>query len=535
MKSPALLLLAALLFTARAGAETYFTGALSDRWEVGGNWSSGVPSGGESGYIDNGSTVRVITRENYADWIVGGDSFGGGLTVEANGFLQSYVGIFGYGPGATGSLKVSGAGSEFATTGNLYVGYDGTGSLMLEHGGKVRNSSALLGYDAGAVGTASVSGAGSTWEMSGTLTIGLFGSGALTISDGATVAGGFATTLGAFAGGSGALTLNGTAGARGLLLTGEVSKGDGSGLLTFNGGVLQAQTDSDQFVSGFASGQVTVASGGAFFDSQGFAIGLRSELSGPGALTKIGLGTLTIHTGNTYTGGTLVSAGQVEMRNTSGSAFGSGPVTVAAGATLFGGGSFSGSVQVDGTFSPGSLVGTAHTGSATWNSGGKYRWEIDSLSGAAGADPGWDLWNINGSLNIAASGAPFTLALVTFTPGQEPGLLTGFDASQARSWTVLTTSLGISGSLGNITLDTAGFKNAYTGTFSLGIAGNNLVLNYVPIPEPSAAAMALGALLVLGGRRRAGRRGLDIARGCRETGDCAASLGRGHRSNQCCQ
>ena len=504
MKSPALLLLVALIFAMRVKAETYFTGALSDRWDAAGNWTSGIPDGGESGYIDHGGTVRVITRGNASDWIVAGDTFGGGLSVESNGFLQATLGIFGNGAGTTGNLKVSGVGSEFQTTANLYLGYDGTGTLTIENGGKVRNSSALLGYEAGSTGTATVSGMGSNWETTGGLRVGLSGSGALTISDGATVSGGFLTSLGTFAGASGTLILNGTASARGLLRTSGVTRGDGSGTLTFNGGVLRALDDSDQFVSGFAAGQVTVASGGAFFDSQGFAIGLRSELSGLGMLSKLGLGTLTIHTGNAYTGGTLIAEGQVEIRNTSGSAFGSGPVTVAAGATLLGGGSFSGPVEVNGTFSPGSLVGPADTGSATWASGGKYRWEIDSLTGTAGGEPGWDLWKITGSLEIAA---PFTLALVTFTPGQEPGLLTGFDPDQPHSWTILSTSLGISGSLEKVTIDSTGFQNAYTGTFSLGAEGKNLVLTYVPVPEPSAAALVFGALLFLGARRPANREG----------------------------
>ncbi len=64
-----------------------------------------------------------------------------------------------------------------------------------------------------------------------------------------------------------------------------------------------------------------------------------------GALTKIGTGVLTLTGANSYTGGTTVTEGTLVLRNTSGSATGSGPVTVRAG-TLAGNGAVAGAVTV---------------------------------------------------------------------------------------------------------------------------------------------------------------------------------------------
>jgi autotransporter-associated beta strand protein len=64
-----------------------------------------------------------------------------------------------------------------------------------------------------------------------------------------------------------------------------------------------------------------------------------------GSLVKVGSGTLVLTNANTYTGGTLVNAGELLVTNNQGSATGAGPVHVAAG-TLGGAGIISGQVTV---------------------------------------------------------------------------------------------------------------------------------------------------------------------------------------------
>lgn len=77
----------------------------------------------------------------------------------------------------------------------------------------------------------------------------------------------------------------------------------------------------------------------------------------------------------------------------------------------------------------------------------------------------------------------------------------------SRSWTILAT---ISGFLEfEWLIDDGGFTAGSTtgGSWSLGLTngGNDMLLSYAPVPEPSAillAAMALGAMLALRRTRR---------------------------------
>ncbi len=103
-----------------------------------------------------------------------------------------------------------------------------------------------------------------------------------------------------------------------------------------------------------------------------------------------------------------------------------------------------------------------------------------------------DLLKIDGDLNIQSTlENPFTIAVSTLTLEGQAGLLHGFSDTQNYSWTILTVTGSIgSWSLSQIVLDLTGFANAYTGTFSLAQADNNLNLVYT-VPEPSTWGMLL--------------------------------------------
>jgi autotransporter-associated beta strand protein len=73
--------------------------------------------------------------------------------------------------------------------------------------------------------------------------------------------------------------------------------------------------------------------------------GLIQDGTGVGAIAKIGTGTLTLSGANTYTGGTTVSSAILLVSNTSGSATGTGAVSVNGG-TLGGSGIIAGAVTV---------------------------------------------------------------------------------------------------------------------------------------------------------------------------------------------
>ena len=100
------------------------------------------------------------------------------------------MGYIAYKSGSTGTATVSGTGSKWTNSGNLFVGYSGTGTLNIAGGGAVSNSnnpSGYIGYNSGSAGTVTVDGSGSTWTNGWCLYVGCSGSGTLNITNGGTV------------------------------------------------------------------------------------------------------------------------------------------------------------------------------------------------------------------------------------------------------------------------------------------------------------------------------------------------------------
>jgi len=88
---------------------------------------------------------------------------------------------------------------------------------------------------------------------------------------------------------------------------------------------------------------------GATFDTQSNTVSVGGVISGPGALTKLGTGRLILSAANTYTGGTTVHAGTLQVDGSLASG-----VYIATGASLAGSGSIHGNL----TLAPGSSLRT---------------------------------------------------------------------------------------------------------------------------------------------------------------------------------
>jgi fibronectin-binding autotransporter adhesin len=280
-------------------------------------------------------------------------------------------------------------------------------------------------------------------------------------------------------------------------------------------------------------GTGTLTLNGGPYENSGYFYG---TLNGSGGLAVTG-GYMVMSGSGTYTGGTTVT-GTVTQSGTltvSGStAIGTGPVTVSGGqlslttGTILGntlsftGGTLGGS----GTFAtPGGItVGTGRildpnsidyaasntsdigtlsfsTG-LTLASGGTYNWGINNATGTAGVN--WDTLQITGTLVLTATPAsPFTLAMFSGADGAVPG----FDNTGSYTWVIATASGGVTGLNPNAIVFDA--TSLYTplgdGHFFLSQSGNDLVLNFSPVPEPSTwALLGLGVagLLVAQIRRR---------------------------------
>lgn len=276
------------------------------------------------------------------------------------------------------------------------------------------------------------------------------------------------------------------------------------------------------------------AAGGVFEYST--AIG-NSTGTGSGAigLLKTGSNSLRLTGANTYTGATTISAGRLivgptgSVNTTSGISVSAGagfdynastalsvaPSLLGSGsgnrATLGGVGAINAALTLDNlgdTLSPGNSPGIMPFGtSQTWNSF-TYLWETNNFVGTtAGTD--FDQIAITGSLNLTGSAGAYLLDITSLTAGNVAGDVSGF-AEVSRSWTILTTTGGISGfDANNWTLSTANFTSnpAATGSWELKQQGNNVVLDYViAVPEPTGIALAGCGVLLLAWRAIGQRR-----------------------------
>lgn len=240
-------------------------------------------------------------------------------------------------------------------------------------------------------------------------------------------------------------------------------------------------------------------------------ISYTGTVTGTGDFIKNGSGALTISSNaNAFSGGVVINAGKLLVTNSAGSATGSGAVNVNNGAAFGGTGLISGALIINGggSVSPGSSPGQLQVGNGTtFASGGHYVFEINNTAGAPGTN--WDLLSISGGLTISATvSTPFVLDLVSLNAGNTNGLLANFDPTLAYSWKFVTTTTGITGfSAGAFQYNASNFSNSLDiGHFYVSQAGNDLYLNFTPVPEPTTwVLLSLGLSSVLLSLRRKSR------------------------------
>jgi T5SS/PEP-CTERM-associated repeat protein/autotransporter-associated beta strand protein len=201
-----------------------------------------VAGGGMISANFGGSSVVVSGADSR--WVAGPITVGGGgtgsLTVNDGGkvFSPSLVVLTNMSIGLNGAagstVIVDGIESELHLFGNqLSVGVNTPGALNITGGAQVTNGDGFIGRLAGG-GTATIDGIGSTWTNSGDLHVGFAGSGTLTVARGGTVAvGGLmrVTSLG---------TVNGDGNiAANVSNAGVIAPGASAGSLHINGNYTQ--------------------------------------------------------------------------------------------------------------------------------------------------------------------------------------------------------------------------------------------------------------------------------------------------------
>ena len=214
-----------------------------------------------------------------------------------------------------GKLIVGDGGSIISPAGGFDIGtgFEKIGTLELNDGGTISSKDTYIGTAYRGEGHANVTGG--IWTNSGIFVVGGFdGQGTLSISGGLVSAEGFVQTGEDTYTGSASIQLSGTSGNRGTLYTNRiVDAATVNGTVTFDGGILKARSNQSDFISNYSTGEIIFDSGGAFIDSNGFDIGIGSQLSGTGGLNKLGAGTLTLTRTNNYAGSTVVNNGTLKL------------------------------------------------------------------------------------------------------------------------------------------------------------------------------------------------------------------------------
>ncbi|WP_185878796.1 autotransporter domain-containing protein [Variovorax sp. MHTC-1] len=260
------------------------------------------------------------------------------LNITSGGTLTTTGNAAMFRRGGNSTANVSGAGSQWSVGGSLIVGSgitsgsSGISVLNVDNGGAVTVAGPVsiggVSLSTRGLGALTLTGAGSQLSSGGALNIGQWGTGTLTVSNGA-VATASTVTLGASVSGSGTLNLLGGSTLASQALTG------GTGVMrqaNFDGGTLRATGSNTAFITGFGGTELNIAAGGLTLDTAGFDVTAASPFSGVGALTKTGLGTAVLTGDNSYTGGTTISAGTLQLGN--GGASGSITGDVANNGTL---------------------------------------------------------------------------------------------------------------------------------------------------------------------------------------------------------
>ncbi|MEJ0011046.1 MAG: autotransporter domain-containing protein [Bauldia sp.] len=419
-----------------------------------------------------------------------GDAGTGGLTVSDGGSIISEASSLGYYTAGYGAATVTGAGSSWANSKDLHVGEKGTGSLTIADGGVVSNANGYISYNgviSGLPSIVKVTGAGSTWTNSADLYVGLVGSGALNIE-----AGGKVTAANAYVGGSnggqGIVEVDGAGSSLGVVAELNVGYVEAGSLTISNGGAVtsvgaaigyggtalgSATVDgtgstwtntSSLFVGYYGTGTLEILDGGSVGSVAGY-VGL--EAGSTGGVTVDGAGSTWTNDGVVvgYSGtGTLtISNGGVV-----GGVAGNAVLGTQAGA--------SGTASVDGSNSKWTVaenlsVGSAGTGALTISSGG-----LVSVAGVVGIADG--LGSV-GTLNIGAAAgstaaAAGTLAVTNVTFGDGTGAINFNHTGTNYDFTPAIAGVGTINQLAGTTVLSA---NSASFTGATNVSGGRLAVN----------------------------------------------------------
>jgi len=264
--------------------------------------------------------------------------------------------------------------------------------------------------------------------------------------------------------------------------------------ILMNGGVLRWHGINTQDITAGASSRLAVVAGKtATFDTNGNDVTLANAFAGGAinaAVSKIGLGRLTLTAANTYTGTTGVGAGTLAVEGS----LATSALTVADGATLMGSGSIAGATTIYGLHAPGSSPGIQTFGNDLTYDGADIVWEL-TVNGTAQAGPAvFDQLVVGADLDFATASA-LTLAFDQASTVNWTNAFWGSD----REWLVYDVT-GTTTNLGSLAITPQNWQDGSgnffyavrpNGSFSLrqAVGGGDVYLVYAAVPEPGSLVL----------------------------------------------
>jgi len=350
--------------------------------------------------LNPATTLSVIDSETLGSVIgLGTVNLGAGATLTLN---QTLNGTFLGSITGTGNLTKAGAGTLTLGGSNTFSGATNiqAGTLSVSAGGSLGNGSAVSVASGASLSTlanlsiGSLSGAGDVLFGANTLSVGG--------NNNSTTFSGTLSGTGQLAKqGTGTFTLTGsnnatfsgtTASTQGILSFADGSNIGSGGLALSSGGAFVVTGSNVTLSNSLSVG----AGGGQFVNANG--VTLSGTISGAGAFSKSGAGTLTLSAANTFSGVLTVNAGTLAVTGST-----AGSTTVKSGATLAGTGTLGGAVLVlgGGTLSPGITGAGSLTinGDLTLAAGSTLAVDIDGTAGGTG----YDQVQVFGTVNVSGA------------------------------------------------------------------------------------------------------------------------------------
>lgn len=333
------------------------------------------------------------------------------------------------------------------------------------------------------------------------------------------------------------LAISGTTGA--LTLNGATVNSEATTVIRNTGtGTLTISTTNAGGLKFGVSPKINVVSAGGTVQIDAPITQIGPSFTG---LTKQGAGRLIIAGASTYTGDTNVSGGTLEVRGQIGksiSAGGGGQVFVTGESSILSGGTGSGTAlgQVNSDLTSVTVGGTLRPDSVNGPTGGTNKLAIRNVAlaggttlevniGVSGVNSGLD-FNSVGSINFNSNGLaspsivklngltttrPTDLARWTLGTGLGPTGIQVNTVTQTEGATFGTFTVGAAvPNSGPVNIDTTNIRFTLTAgdTFALRRIGGDLVVDFLPVPEPATVlavgAAGLGAITWLR-RKRKGR------------------------------